>query len=105
MRVYTLSVRNRVIAALAILALIGLGAAVVAVGLTLLLGVVAVGTLLGAGVSIYNRLRGRRVDVLPRSGGLDPTLVVFEDRRALEDGDAPKSSFPKICFLGLDGRV
>src|SRR3954465_14383155 len=91
MRVYTLTVRNRVIATLALLALIGLGAAIVAVGFTVLLGLAAAGTLVGAGGSIYNRLRGRRVDVLPRSGGLDPRLEVFQDGRALERGD-PRGS-------------
>ena len=87
MRVYALTVRNRFIATLALLALIGLGAAVVAVGFTVLLGLAAAGTLVGAGVSIYNRLRGQRVDVLPRSSGLDPRLEVFQDRQALKSGD------------------
>jgi uncharacterized protein (DUF58 family) len=95
MRVYALTVRNRLIATLALLALIGLGAAVVAVGFTLLLGLAAAGTLVGAGVSIYNRVRGRRVDVLPRSGGLDPRLEVFQDRRTLESGDPRESDSQK----------
>ena len=92
MRVYALTVRNRFLATLALLALIGLGAAVVAVGFTVLLGLAAAGTLVGAGVSIYNRLRGQRVDALPRSGGLDPRLEVFQDRPALKTGDPTSGS-------------
>ena len=91
MRVYALTLRNRFIATLALLALIGLGAAVVAVGFTLLLGLAAAGTLVGAGVSIYSRLRGGRRDVLPRSSGLDPRLEVFQDRPALKSGDRRES--------------
>jgi hypothetical protein len=83
MRVYALSVRNRFIATLALLGLIGLGAAIVLVGLTLFLGLAAAGTLAGAGMSIYHRLRGRPVESLPRTGGLDPRLEVFPDRRTL----------------------
>ena len=88
MRVYALSVRNRFVATLAILALIGLGAAVVTVGLTLLLGLAAAGTLVGTGMSIYRRLRGRPVDALPRAVELDPRLEVFPERRVL---GAPES--------------
>jgi hypothetical protein len=92
MRVYALTVRNRFLATLAILALIGLGAAVVAVGFTLLLGLAAAGTLVGAGMSIYNRIRGRSVESLPRPvAGLDPRLQVFPERRVLQGGDAPSS--------------
>ena len=88
MRIHALTVRNRFLATLAILALIGLGAAVVAVGFTLLLGLAAAGTLVGAGMSVYNRIRGRSVDALPRSvGGLDPRLEVFPERRVLEAPD------------------
>ncbi len=88
MRVYALTVRNRFLATLAVLALIGLGAAVVAVGFTVLLGLAAAGTVIGTGMSLYNRIRGRRVDALPRVVGLDPRLEVFPERRVLS---APES--------------
>lgn len=91
MKVYALTVRNRFIAMLAILGLIGLGAAVVFVGFTLFLGLAAAGTLVGAGMSIYHRLRGRPVESLPRPGRLDPRLEVFPEHRALESGD-PRTS-------------
>jgi hypothetical protein len=88
MRVYALSVRNRFVATLAVLGLIGLGAAVVFVGFTLFLGLAAAGTVIGAGMSIYNRIRGRSAAPLPRQTMLDPRLEVFPDRRALESGEA-----------------
>jgi hypothetical protein len=88
MRVYALTVRNRFVATLAILGLIGLGAAVVAVGFTLFLGLAAAGTLVGAGMSIYNRMRGRSVNSLPRVRELDPTLEVFPERRTLAAPEA-----------------
>lgn len=92
MRVYSLSFKNRVAATLAILALIGLGAVVVAVGFTMLLGLAAAGTVIGAGVSIYHRIRGRKPETLqPMSSELDPRLEVFPDRRVLPPGQEPRN--------------
>jgi hypothetical protein len=92
MRVYTLSVRNRFLATLALLGLIGLGAAVVFVGFTLFLGLAAAGTVVGAGMSIYNRIRGRSADALPRATTLDPQLEVFPARTTNALPAAPETN-------------
>lgn len=92
MKVYTLSIRNRFAATLAFLALVGLGAAVLVVGFTVLAGLAVAGAILGTGAAILNRLRGR--NALPRNtihavdGRLDPAMQVFPSaaRRDLPPG-------------------
>lgn len=80
MKVYSFSIRNRFAATLVFLALVGLGAAVVIVGFTMLAGLAAAGAVVGTGAAIINRIRGR---VLSRrtahtlDGQLDPALEVF----------------------------
>ena len=85
MRAYSLTVRNRFVATLLVLGIIGLGAAVLFVGFAVLAMLAAGGAVLGTGVAIYNRLRGRSAD--SRSGirdpQLDPSLEVFPSRDAI----------------------
>lgn len=88
MRVYTLSIRNRFLATLIVLGLIGLGAAVLFVGFALLAGIAVTGAVVGTGVSIYNRLRGRSAAAL-RSGRLDSRLEVFPEQRSSVRAIAP----------------
>lgn len=93
MKVYTLSLRNRFAATLVFLALIGLGAAVLFVGATVLAGLAVAGAVLGTGMSIINRLRGR--NALPRDsmhtfgGSLDPAMKVYpvSPKRELPPGE------------------
>lgn len=93
MKVYALTLRNRFIASLVLLGLIGLGAAVLFVGFALLAGIAATGAVLGTGAAIYNRLRGRsRPDHVIRDSGLDPALEVLAERPALKAPEPPKSS-------------
>jgi len=84
MKVYALTLRNRFIATLVVLGLIGLGAAVLFVGFAILAGLAATGAVLGTGAAIYNRLRGRARHELPiRDTGLDPALEVFPAQREI----------------------
>ena len=81
MKVYSLSIRNRFAATLLFLALVGLGAAVVVVGFTVLAGLAAAGAVVGTGAAILNRIRGRgaapRTNVGAFGARLDPSLEVF----------------------------
>ena len=86
MQVYTFSTKNRVIAVLATLVVLGAGAALLLLGLALLAGVAVVGGVLGTGLVAYRLLRGEKRAPLPRSSasqGLDPSLEVFADERAI----------------------
>ena len=90
MQVYTFSTKNRAVALLGALIVLGAGAALLLVGLALLASVAVVGGVLGTGIIAYRALRGKRGAPLPRSSassGLDPSLEVFPDRRAI-----PRSS-------------
>jgi len=60
MPVYTFSTKNRVVATLAALVVLGAGAALLLVGLALLAGVVIASGVLGAGVLAVRALRGER---------------------------------------------
>lgn len=95
MQVYTFSTKNKVVALLAGLVVLGAGAALLLLGLALLAGVAVVGSVLGVGIVAYRALRGRPAVPLQRSpsaSGLDPSLEVFADPRAI--GDAPPPSAP-----------
>jgi hypothetical protein len=82
MRVYTLSVRNRAVATLLVLAAIGLGVAFLAIGFAVLAGLAVGGAVLGTGAAIYNRLRGRQpTTIAPSEPSLDPSLEVFPEER------------------------
>ena len=86
MQVYTFSTKNRAIALLGALVVLGAGAALLLLGLALLASVAVVGGVLGTGLIAYRMLRGKRSEPLPRSSassGLDPSLEVFPDQRAI----------------------
>lgn len=85
MRVYSLTLRNRFVATLVVLGLIGLGAAVLFVGFAVLATLAAAGAVVGTGAAIYNRLRGRNADPRPviRDAQLDPALQVFPTHRVI----------------------
>jgi len=83
MQVYTFSTKNRVVAILAALVVLGAGAALLLVGFALLAGVAIAGGVLGAGVLAVRALRGDRRDPLraPSHGSaMDPSLEVFPDQ-------------------------
>ena len=82
MQVYTFSTKNRLVALLAALAVLGVGAALLLVGLALLAGVAVVGGVLGAGLLAYRALRGKKQSTLggaPAWTTLDPSLEVFPE--------------------------
>jgi hypothetical protein len=86
MQVYTFSTKNRAVALLGALVVLGAGAGLLLLGLALLAGVAVVGGALGTGLLAYRMLRGKRSEPLPRSSassGLDPALEVFPDQRAI----------------------
>jgi hypothetical protein len=88
MQVYTFSTKNRVVALLATLVILGAGAALLLLGLALLAGVAVVGGVLGTGFVVYRMLRGEKRGPLPHASartGLDPTLEVFADQPAIPD--------------------
>lgn len=84
MKVYALTVRNRVVALLFGLAVLGVGAALFVVGLAVLAVLALAGALLATGVAVYYRLRGRDRALRHASGrraaGLDPALEVFSEQ-------------------------
>lgn len=90
MQVYTFSTKNRVVAVLATLVVLGAGAALLLLGLALLAGLAVAGGVLGAGLLAYRAIRGERPAPLRGSAsmsGLDPALEVFPERGAI---DAPR---------------
>ena len=104
MQVYTFSTfrtKNRVVATLTALVVLGAGAAVLLFGLALLAGVAIVGGVLGAGVLAVRALRGEgRVPLRGSSttSTLDPSLEVFpEPSRIAHPGpnDDPRRIAPE----------
>ena len=92
MQVYTFSTKNKVVAALTALVVLGAGAALLLVGLALLAGLAVAGGILGAGVLAYRAVGGHRTDALPASSArerLDPALEVFAEPRRIETPEAP----------------
>src|SRR5215213_2383680 len=88
MPVYTFSTRNRVVAVLATLVVLGAGAALLLVGLALLGGLAVAGGVLGAGVLAYRAIRGQSPATLrrgPSATGLDPALEICPEQRAIDD--------------------
>jgi hypothetical protein len=79
-KLYTLTIRNRAAAAVFAIAILGLGAVFLTVGLALLAGLAVVGGVLGAGYAVVRRLRGDRLSQVQSMGGafngLDPALEV-----------------------------
>ena len=96
MQVYTFSTKNRVVALLATLVVLGAGAALLLLGLALLAGVAVVGGVLGTGFVAYRMLRGEKRAPLPHAArtGLDPSLEVFTDQRAIPDQVTSKPNDP-----------
>lgn len=89
MQVYTFSTKNRLVAALAALVVLGAGAALLLVGLALLAGLAVAGGIIGSGVIAYRALRGKPpTPIRGSSSPLDPSLEVFPDSRRIEF-DAP----------------
>jgi len=101
MQVYTFSTKNRVVATLAALVVLGAGAALLFLGLALLAGVAIAGGVLGAGVLAVRALRGERKPPLRASSAgsaLDPSLEVFPEPRRiehLEPNDDPRRIGPE----------
>ena len=101
MQVYTFSTKNRLVAVLAALVVLGAGAALLLVGLALLAGVAVVGGVLGAGMLAYRALRGQNQSTLrgsPPWTTLDPSLEVFPEQRQLSDpgpNDNPRRIGPE----------
>jgi hypothetical protein len=88
MQVYTFSTRNRVVAVLATLVVLGAGAALMLLGLALLAGLAVAGGVLGTAVLAYRALRGgRRPTVRSPASGLDPALEVFPEPYRLGRAD------------------
>jgi hypothetical protein len=91
MAVYRFSTRNRFVAVLATLVVLGAGAALLLVGLALLAGLALAGGVLGAGILAYRAIRGAPAATLrrgPSASGLDPALEIFPDQRTI-DGTGP----------------
>jgi uncharacterized membrane protein YebE (DUF533 family) len=101
MQVYTFSTKNRVVALLAALVVLGAGAALLLVGLALLAGVAVVGGVLGTGLLAYRALRGQKKSTLegaPPWSTLDPSLEVFPEPRPIgepEPNDDPRRIGPE----------
>ena len=96
MAVYSLTFRNRGVALLLGLVLLGAAGALLVVGIAILAAIAVAGGVLGLAVIAYRKLRG--VPIQPSEGrsssGLDPSLEVFPDREMLSDDDAPERRAP-----------
>ena len=86
MPVYSLTFRNKAVALLATLVILGAGAALLVVGIALLAGIAIAGGLLGTGILLYRKLRGQPVVPfeLGRQGEMDPSLEVFAEEDTVE---------------------
>jgi hypothetical protein len=98
MRVYTFGTRNRFVAVLAALVVLGAGAALLLLGLALLAGVAVAGGVLGAGVLAYRALTGKRDAPLaePPRRTLDPALEVFPEPGRADAGAEPNEDRRRI---------
>jgi hypothetical protein len=101
MQVYTFSTKNRLVALLAALVVLGAGAALLLVGLALLAGVAVVGGVLGTSLLAYRALRGQKQSTLrgsPAWTTLDPSLEVFPEARQIGEpgpNDDPRRIGPE----------
>jgi hypothetical protein len=86
-KIYTLTIQNRIAALIILLALVGLGAVFLTVGLALVAGLAVGGGVIGAGYSLVRRLRGRTAQaagsIPPRAADLNPRLEVSPTRPAI----------------------
>ena len=101
MPVYSLTFRNRAVALLAALVVLGAGAALLVVGIALLAGIAIAGGLLGTGILLYRKLRGQPVVPfeIGRQGDMDPSLEVFAEQDTLEyrvERDEPNDESPRL---------
>ena len=94
MTAYSLTIRNRVVALVVALLVLGLGAALVVLGFALLASLAVAGGVLATGVAIYRRLAGRGPQPLEggRARQLDPSLEVFPDRPSITSAPRKSSS-------------
>ena len=93
MKIYSLSVRNRTSGLLLAAVVIGVGAALLFVGLALLATLAVAGVVVGSGIALYSRLRGRGSDTIAGAhrpvAALDPALEVFPRHVATEVPSLP----------------
>jgi len=88
-KLYTLTIRNRTAAAVFTIALLGLGAVLLTVGVALLAGLAIAGGVLGTGYALVQRFRGgSREQTFGRSAAvptseLDPALEIRPIRPAI----------------------
>jgi len=97
MPVYTFTTRNRGLGLLAGLVIVGAGVAFLLLGVALLAGLALVGGVAGLGIMGYRMLRGRPATPIDRASsaaGLDPSLEVFADPRAIDSVDARAATRP-----------
>jgi|SRR5688500_10039496 len=85
MPIFSITVRNRWLALLLGLVVLGAGAALLVVGLALLAAVALAGGALAMAIIAYRKLRGIPAHPLrtPSHSGLDPSLEVFPEYEAL----------------------
>jgi|SRR5687768_3640698 len=101
MPVYSLTFRNRAVALLAALVILGAGAALLVVGIALLAGIAIAGGLLGTGILLYRKLRGQPAVPfgIRQAPGMDPSLEVFAEQETLEyraERDVPNDDAPPL---------
>jgi hypothetical protein len=97
MSVYTFSTRNRFVALLAALVVLGAGAALLMLGLALLAGLAVAGGVIGSAVVAYRFLTGKRGAALgatPAQRTLDPALEVFPEH--IDRGAGPNEDHRRI---------
>ena len=95
MQVYTFSTKNRVVAVLAALVVLGAGAALLLVGLALLAGLAVAGGVIGTGLLAYRAVRGQRNPPLHEPSSrttLDPSLEVFPEPRRIDSVEPNKDA-------------
>ena len=82
---FSITVRNRWLALLVGLLVLGAGAALLVVGLALLAALALAGGVLGMAIIAYRKLRGIPAHPLrtPSHSGLDPSLEVFPEHEVL----------------------
>jgi len=98
-RIYSLTVKNRLSAIALAVGVVGIGALIVFVGFALFAALAIAGGVLGSGFAAYRWLRGSRPGLPHGDHRLDPTLEVQprrqpiapppEDPRDQDDGSPP----------------
>jgi hypothetical protein len=100
-RTYSLTIRNRAAALVIGVAVLGLGAVFLTVGLAILAGLAVAGGLIGTGFALVRRLGGAKSDARSFVGdqvGLDPALEIQPKHPAIvapvENDAAPVTKSP-----------